>query len=213
MKFVILFLVSVLVFGFTSPSLSTSILTVDDDVVLDYDGNPLEKDASYFIVLPGSRALGGRVALGPALETAETCSADVFLVRVLAIRGTPFTFTPVNSSEDVIKLGSALAIQSPTENPCGDSYSTVWKVTSSIITNGGISNTGPSCFRITRSTIITPQPAYTFEYCPYLCGGAKICWPVGTEPIKGGSFEENLSINGVNPFSFYFFKNPGSAAN
>ncbi|GKE46892.1 hypothetical protein Tco_1478150 [Tanacetum coccineum] len=59
MKFVILFLVSVLVFGFTSPSLSTSILTVDDDVVLDYDGNPLEKDASYFIVLPGSRALGG----------------------------------------------------------------------------------------------------------------------------------------------------------
>ncbi|GJV68897.1 Kunitz trypsin inhibitor 2 [Tanacetum coccineum] len=126
-------------------------LTVDDNLVLDYDGNPLEKDASYFIDLPGSRALGGRVALGPALETAETCSADVFLVRVLAIRGTPFTFTPVNSSEDVIKLGSGLAIQSPTENPCGDSYSTVWKVTSSIITNGGISNTGPSCFRITRS--------------------------------------------------------------
>ncbi|GJS38594.1 miraculin-like protein [Tanacetum coccineum] len=212
-----LFLVSVLIFVFTSPSLSTSILSVDDDIVLDYDGNPLEKDVGYVISLPGSRALGGTVWLTPPVENSEPCEADVILVRVFPISGTPFTFTPVNASEDLIKVGSGLAIQSPTQDPCGDT--TVWKgsyregLFNSIITTGGIPDTTESCFRIKKSTPIpylaTP---YEFEYCTGVCGPTKIakrCYPVGTVQSESG---EHLAIGG-NPLSFYFFKRAVSVAN
>ncbi|GKB85578.1 Kunitz trypsin inhibitor [Tanacetum coccineum] len=155
MKSATLFLVSVLVFAFTSPSLSVSVHTVDDDLVLDAGGNPLQKGVDYMISLPGWGALGGSLQLAPPVEKNETCEADVILLRFEIVGGATFTFTPVKSSEDVIKLGHPLAVQSPSHNPCGDS--TVWKVSTrdglltSIITTGGIINTGPSCLVINKA--------------------------------------------------------------
>ncbi|GJU98508.1 hypothetical protein Tco_1327779 [Tanacetum coccineum] len=107
MKPTTLFLVSVLLFLFTSPSLSTSIPTVDDDIVLDDIGNPLLKDVDYIISPPvsgPSRPIGGTVKLATPLNN-QTCEADVVQDPFELYIGTPFTFTPVNHSEEFVKLG------------------------------------------------------------------------------------------------------------
>ncbi|GJZ30790.1 Kunitz trypsin inhibitor [Tanacetum coccineum] len=153
MKSATLFLVSVLVFAFTSPSLSVSVHTVDDDLVLDAGGNPIQKGVDYMISLPGWGALGGSLQPAPPVEKKNVhVEDDVLLLRFENRRSgallVPRSFTPVKSSEDVIKLGHPLAVQSPSDNPYGDS--TVWKVSTrdglltSIITTGGIINTGPA---------------------------------------------------------------------
>ncbi|GKF35055.1 Kunitz trypsin inhibitor 2 [Tanacetum coccineum] len=211
MKPTTLFLVSVILFLFTSPSLSTSIPTVDDDIVLDGIGNPLLKDVGYIISPLVSGPIGGTVKLATPLNN-QTCEADVVQDPFELYIGTPFTFTPVNRSEEFVKLGSPLAIQSPTENPCGKS--TVWQVSSregvvaQIITTGGIVNTGPSCFRISKPQQQLLGYDYIIEHCPYLCGGAKICRQVGV--FRSSSSVRHLSTNGV-PFQSVFNKDCESA--
>ncbi|GJZ30794.1 zinc finger, CCHC-type containing protein [Tanacetum coccineum] len=123
MKPTTLFLISVFLFLFTSPSLSTSIPIVDDDIVLDEIGNPLLKDVDYIISPPVSGPIGGTVKLATPLNN-QTCEADVVQDPFELYIGTLFTFTPVNHSEEFVKLGSPLAIQSPTENPCEKSIMT-----------------------------------------------------------------------------------------
>ncbi|GKE47627.1 Kunitz trypsin inhibitor 2 [Tanacetum coccineum] len=141
----------------------------------------------------------------------------VILLRFEIVGGATFTFTPVKSSEDVIKLGHPLAVQSPSHNPCGDS--TVWKVSTrdglltSIITTGGIINTGPSCLVINKAHPEYLPNVYMFEYCPYMCGGAKTCWPLGIYPSESdGYVKQHLSPNPVIPFWFVLIKKSESAA-
>lgn len=138
---------------FTTASVLSSRARGDDTtLVLDVEGNPLEKDSLYIISPPVWGALGGSVMLVNPNGENQTCSeADVVQYPLdIGPPATPFTFTPVNLNEDRIKLGYPLAIQSPTVNPCEGS-STVWKVSSRIgildriITTGGIFNTPDTC--------------------------------------------------------------------
>ena len=183
---------------------------VDDTLVFDVEGNPLEKDSLYVISPPIWGPLGGSVTLVNPNGENQTCSeADVVQVPFsLGPPATPFTFTPVDLKEDRIKLGYPLAIQSPTVNQCEGS--TVWKVSSrigilaSIITTGGILNTADSCLRITKPHGLLFPFSYIFEYCPFLCGaGFKMCRPIG---IYRSYAESHLSPNGGSSFEFILKK-------
>ncbi|NBH31907.1 hypothetical protein D3Z30_13345, partial [Staphylococcus warneri] len=174
----------------------------------DASGNPLEKDASYFISPPVWGPLGGSVTLGTTLnEVNGTCVVDVIQKpNDLFSPGTPFTFTPVDLNQDVIKLGYPVAIQSPTVNPCKEG-STVWKVStndgSGIITTGGIINTPNSCLRISRPRAPLFPFSYALEYCPFMCGaGFRICYPIGISMING---QAHLSPKG-SPFEIVLLK-------
>lgn len=197
---------------FTTPSVLSSRARGDDTtLVLDVEGNPLEKDSLYVISPPIWGPLGGSVMLVNPNGENQTCSeADVVQYPFeIGPPATPFTFTPVDLNEDLIKLGNPLAIQSPTVNPCEGS-STVWKVTSRIgilgriITTGGIFNTPDSCLRITKPEAPLFPYSYIFEYCPFLCGpGVRLCQPIGIYPSND---ESHLSPNGVSFFEFVLKK-------
>lgn len=216
MKPATLFLALTLIPLFTTPSLSSRV-RVDDTLVLDAEGNPLEKDSLYVISPPIWGPLGGSVTLVNPNGENQTCSeADVVQYPFeIGPPATPFTFTPVDLKEDRIRLGYPLAIQSPIVNPCEGS-STVWKVSSrigilrSIITTGGIFNTPDSCLRITKPQSLLFPYSYIFEYCPFLCGpGVKLCQPIG---IYRSFDESHLSPNGVPPFEFVLKKLPSASA-
>nr|XP_043615459.1 kunitz-type trypsin inhibitor-like 1 protein [Erigeron canadensis] len=187
---------------------------MDNSVVYDASGNPLEKDATYFISPPIWGPLGGRVMLSNALGNNKTCAADVLQSPFEVSPGTPFTFTSVSPlQEDAIKLGYPVAIQSPTENPCKEG-STVWKVSTrigvyaQIITTGGTLNTPDSCIRITKPQDPLFLNSYIFEYCPFMCGaGPKICKPIGTYM---SNHQAHLSPSGSS-FEIVFVKASESA--
>nr|XP_043615471.1 kunitz trypsin inhibitor 5-like [Erigeron canadensis] len=214
MKPTTIFFALTLIFLSTKPSQSSRSI-FDDTVVYDASGNPLEKDATYFISPPIWGPLGGRVMLSSALGYNQTCAADVLQSPFEVAPGTPFTFTPVSPlQEDAIKLGYPVAIQSPTENPCEEG-STVWKVSTrigvyaEIITTGGTINTPDSCIRITRPRDPLFPYSYALEYCPFMCGaGFKICKPIG---IYTSNHKAHLSPSGSS-FEIVFLKASGSAA-
>ncbi|NBH31865.1 hypothetical protein D3Z30_13105 [Staphylococcus warneri] len=212
MKPATFFLALTLILFFTTHSVSSRAI-VDDTIVYDIYGNPLEKDASYYIS-PFIWAFGGGVTLGSPNEINGTCVADVIQSPFEVEHGTPFTFTPVAVpiGKDVIELGKPLAIQSPTENPCEEA-STVWKVStldgSGIITTGGIIDTPTSCLRITKPEAPRSSGTYSFEYCPYLCGpGFRICYPIGLYMSNG---QRHLSPRASSIFEFVFTKAPEPA--
>nr|XP_043615504.1 miraculin-like [Erigeron canadensis] len=206
MKPATLFLALNLILLFTKHSLSL----MDDILVYDSEGNQLQKNASYFISPPIRGPLGVPVMLAIPHGVNGTCNeADVVQYRFVLGPSTPFTFTPVAHSEDVVKLGYPLAIQS-TDNPCRGS--SIWKVSSrtgvvsgDIITTGGVKNKPSSCLRITKPQNPMFLDTYMFEYCPNLCGaGPKICLPIG-------NYMGHLSPRGK-PFEFVLNKVSESVA-
>ncbi|KAJ4699508.1 Kunitz trypsin inhibitor [Melia azedarach] len=146
------------------------------DPVVDFHGEPLRTDTSYYIVSAIIGAGGGGLNLAAGRN--KTCPLDVIQERSDLKEGRPLTFSPANSNDHLVYCSTDLNIQFTT-SPLTCNEPSVWRVDNYdestgkwyISTNGVKGNPGAQTLRnwFKFEKIGEESMFYRIVYCPTVC--------------------------------------------
>lgn len=195
MKTTTFFLISFILCIFTANSAP--------DLVVDFRGGIIRTGVEYYAVPTSINGTHG--SIGPATVGNNSCRAGVVEYQTQG-RSHPFTITPVDPKDGVIRLSTDVNINFTGSTICDESN--VWKVEYDnamkqfVVMMGGVEgNSGPETldnwFKI--ETIVD---GYKLVYCPSVCSYCKVmCKDVGTAIDNNGM---TRFVLGGDPFSFNF---------